>query len=235
MSPLVKQIGGMALGVALAFVIGSAGVYSMKQAGKSLGRDFVERANAGNPAAAIEQTGDDALLKRVHRVCTERSADANVTETQKRATDVSDSLYIVEYRLVRAAAYVACLTKEQPQRFCQAPHRQHLFEAIRQYFKLVIQAREEWQLQMGSPAAAITEKPIDFNQLVASGMPSSRMDPQLVEGLVALDTSGYIPATDLVRLMPNRMPGAFGNALSGMPQPPRAGTTNVQTRKAACG
>src|SRR5260221_13999361 len=101
MSPLVKQIGGMVLGVALAFAIGSAGVYSMKQAGKSLGRDFVERANAGNPAAAIEQAGDDALLKRVHRVCTERSADANLTETQKRATDVSDSLYIVEYRLVR--------------------------------------------------------------------------------------------------------------------------------------
>lgn len=231
---LVKQIGGVALGFALVFAVGYVSDYSMKQAGKSLDRSFVERANPGNPAAAIEQAGDDALLKRVHRVCTERSAEANLTETQKRATDISDSLFIVEHRLVRGAAYVACLTREQPQRFCQKPQRDHLFEAVRQYFKLVVQAREEWQLQMGSRAAAIVGKPIDFNQLSAIGMPSARMDPQLQDGLVALDTNGYIQATDLVRLMPNQMPGVFGGAQRGMPPLPTVGPTNTQARKAAC-
>lgn len=230
MSPLVKQIGGMALGVALAFAIGGAGAYFMKQAGKSVERNFLERANAGNPAAAIEQASDDPLLKRVHRVCTDRAAAANLTEAQKRATDVSDSLYIVEDRLVRAATYVTCLTKEQPQRFCQKPQRDHLFEAVRQYFKLVVQAREEWQLQMNGPAAMV-RGPIDFNQLAAIGMPSTRMDPQLQEGLIALDTNGYIPAGDFVRLLPNR---TFGGAPRGMPQLPVIGPTS-QTRKAACG
>jgi len=231
---LVKQIGGMALGFALVFAVGYVSDYSMKQAGKSLDRSFVERANPGNPAAAIEQAGDDVLLKRVHRVCTDRAATAELTDAQKRAT-FTDSLYIVEYRLARAGAYVACLTKEQPQRFCQAPQRQHLFEAVRQYFKLVVQAREEWQLQIGSPAAAITEKPIDFNQRAASGMPSSRMDPQFVEGLVALDTNGYIPASDFARLVPNGLPGTLGGNAHGMPPLPAVGPTNAQTRKTACG
>jgi len=226
MSPLVKQVGGVALGVALAFAMGGAGVYFMKQAGKSLDRSFVERANAGNPAAAIERAGDDALLKRVHRVCTDRAAEANLTEAQKRATDASDSLYIVELRVVHAAAYVACLTKEQPQRFCQKPQRDHLFEVVRQYFKLVVQAREEWQLQMGGPAATIAT-----NQLAAIGMPSARMDPQLQDGLIALDTNGYIPAGDFARLLPN---GTFGGTPRGMPPPPAIGPTS-QTRKAACG
>ena len=242
MSPLVKQIGGMALGVALAFAIGGAGSYFMKQAGKSLDRNFVVRANPGNPAAAIEQVGGgDAQLQRVHRICTDRAATAGLTETQKRATDATDSLSIVEHRVARAGAYVACLTTEQPQRFCQKPQRQHLFEAVRQYAKLVIQAREEWQIQKGSPAMAVGGRPVDFNQLAAIGMPSVRMDPQLEAGMTALDTNGYIPVGEIAQLVSgsasNRMPGGFGGAPSGMPQMPQLGgsQTNVQTRKAACG
>jgi hypothetical protein len=234
MSPLVKQIGGVALGILLAFSISGIGVYSMKQAGKSLDQAFVERLNAGNPAAAIERAGDDELLKHVHRVCTARAATADLTEAQKRATRASESLHVVELRLVHAAAYVACLTREQPQRFCQKPHRDHLFEAVRQYFKLVAQAREEWQLQTRSPAAAIA-RPIDSSQLAPIGMPSSRMDPQLQDGLIALDANGYIPATDFARLVPNGMPGGPGRIPRGMPQPLGGDQTDIQSRKAACG
>jgi hypothetical protein len=227
MSPLVKQVGGMALGVALAFAVGGGGVYLMKQAGKSVDRNFVAQMNAGNPAAVIEQFGDDATLKRVDRVCSDRAARTDLTEAQKRATDASDRLYIVEVRLARAAAYVVCLTREEPQRFCQKPQRDHLFEAVRQYFKAVGRAREEWQMQMGNPAMAA--RPIDVAQLPAMGLPSTRMDPQLQEGLVALDADGYIPAAEFARLL------VPAGAPRGMPPPPAIGSISTQPRKAACG
>ena len=83
-------------------------------------------------------------------------------------------------------------------------------------------------MQIGSPAAGIAERPIDFNQLAAIGMPSSRMDTQLQDGLTALDTNGYIQASDLVQLLPSGI-------LRGMPPPPAVGPTNAQARKAACG
>lgn len=227
MSPLVKQVGGLALGVALAFAIGGAGVYLMKQMGKSVDRNFVAQMNAGNPAAVIEQFGDDATLKRVDRVCSDRAAKADLTEAQRRATDASDSLYIVEVRLARAAAYVACLTREEPQRFCHKPQRDHLFEAVRQYFKQVVKAREEWQLQMGNPAMAV--RSTDVIQVAPAALPSTRMDQQLQDGLVALDADGYIPPGEFARLM---MPAG---APRGMPPPPVIRSTGTQAKRAACG
>jgi hypothetical protein len=231
--PLVKQVGGMALGVALAFAIGGASVYFMKQAGKALDRGFVETANAGNPAAAIEQAGGgDALLQRVHRICTDRAATAELNAAQRNAA--FDSLYVVEHRVVRGGAYVACLTREQPQRFCQKAHRDHLYEAVRQYAKLVVQAREEWQIQAGSPSAMIAGGPIDYKQ-DAAGMPSARIDPQLKEGLVALEADGYIPASDVARLMSNRTPGVFGSPPPPRGMPPMPVVGPAQPSKNACG
>ncbi|HEV7877913.1 hypothetical protein, partial [Bradyrhizobium sp.] len=65
-------------------------MYFKKQMGKSLDRDFVESAAAGNPAAAIEQVGGgDDLLQSVHRVCTRRAAEAKLTEAETRAADLS--------------------------------------------------------------------------------------------------------------------------------------------------
>jgi hypothetical protein len=227
--PLFKQVGGIALGVALAFAIGGAWVHSMKQAGKSVERNFVAQMNAGNPAAVIEQFGDDATLKRVDRVCTGRAAGSGLTEAQRRATNGNDSIYIVELRLAYAAAYVACLTREEPQRFCQKPQRDHLFEAVRQYFNAVAKARGEWQLQMQMGNPAMITGPIDVAQGPAMGLPSTRMDTQLQDGLVALDAGGYIPAGDLARLL------APGSVPRGMPPLPQIGSTSTQSRKAACG
>jgi hypothetical protein len=222
LSPLVKQLGGIALGVAVACALAAAHMNSMKQAGKSLDQAFVERAVPGNPEAAIEQVGGgDALLKNVHRVCIARAARADLTELQRIATDPVSILQTGERRLARAAAYVACLMNEQPQRFCQKPQQQHLFEAMRQYLKLATQIQVEWKLQAVGPAAMVTP-PWRPEQLAAIDMPSTRLDPQIVEGLVALDASGYLPASEFARF------DGLGLSLGGS-------QASAQTRKAACG
>jgi hypothetical protein len=225
MSPLVKQIGGIALGVALAFALGGANVYFMKQVGKSLDEKFIETAAAGNPAAAIEQVGGgDPLLQSAHRICTRRAAEAKLTEAQTRAADVSMHLYAGESELVHAAAYVACLAAEQPKRFCQKPQRQHLAEALRQYLKLFGQMREEWQLQTGSPKVALTRAASPAGQFVAPEMPSARVDAQLVENLRALATNGFIAASDF---------GGFAGF--GTPREVTEALKGVEAKNRACG
>jgi hypothetical protein len=234
-----SQIGAVALAVALAFAVGGGGVYYMKQAGKSLGANFVERATPGNPANAIEQVGGgDALLQKIHRTCTSQLPNIDLTPEQRRVVDGNTSLNGGELQVAQAAAYVACLTTEQPQRFCQQPHRQHLMEAVRQYMKLAAQVHEEWQLQMSGPAGTSIAPPPSFGQLAAIGMPSARLDPKVQEGLVALDTNGYIPAGDFVRFMglslPGAMPRALGGTPRGMPQPFGGNPPGTQSRKSAC-
>ncbi|HEV7879929.1 hypothetical protein [Bradyrhizobium sp.] len=224
MSPLVKQIGGIALGVALAFALAGANMYFMKQMGKSLDRNFVENAAAGNPAATIEQVGgDDDLLQSVHRICTRRAAQAKLTEAQTRAVDLSFHLEAGESELIRAAAYVACFAAEQPKRFCQKPQRQHLAEAVRQYLKLYNQMREEWQLQTGSRVAP-TAAAIRPGQFAVTDIPSARVDPQLVENLRALATNGFIAASDF---------GGF--AAFGTPREVTDALKGVEARNGTCG
>ncbi|MEA2940944.1 MAG: hypothetical protein QOD09_1473 [Bradyrhizobium sp.] len=194
MSPLVKQIGGIALGVALVLALGGANAYFMKRIGKSLDRNFIETTTPGNPATAIEQVGGgDELLQSVHRICIRRATEVGLTEAQTRATELSMHIYAGENELVRAAAYVACLAAERPKRFCQGPQRQHLAEAMRQYLKLYRQMREEWQLQTGSPNVGAALRPGPYAVI---DIPSARVDPQLAENLRALATSGFITASD---------------------------------------
>jgi hypothetical protein len=219
MSPLVKQIGGLALGVALAFALGGGSTYFMKQAGKSLDRNFVERATPGNPATVIEQVdGGDETLQSLHRICTRRAAQARLTEAQTRATDESMQLHAGENELVRAAAYVACLAAEQPKRFCQKPPRQHLAEAVRQYLKLVAQMREAWQFEVAYPRVPIA------GQAAAPDLPSARFDPQLAENLRTLAANGYIAAGDF---------GGFAGF--GTPHEVTEALKDVVAKNGACG
>ena len=222
MSPLVKQIGGVAVGVALVVALAGANMYVKQQVGKSLDRNFVESATAGNPAAAIEQVGGgDEVLQSVHRTCSRRAAQASLTEGQTRATGMAMSLEAGESELVRAAAYVACLAAEQPKRFCQKAQRQHLAEAVRQYLKLYGQTREEWQLRTGSPGGALAGA---AGQAGMTGLPSAQVDPQLVENLRALARKGLIAAGDF---------GGFAGF--GTPRELTAAFKGVEASKGACG
>ena len=207
LSPLIKQVGGLALGAAVAFAIAGAGTYSMKQFGKSLDRNFVEKANPGDPKLAIERTGArDALLQQIHLSCTSQAATAELTDAQRRTADATTSLLSGEIQLNRAAAYVNCLTTEQPKRFCQKPQRQHLAEALRQYLKLFGQVREEWMLQGRAPAAALVGANVQPDQLAALGMPSARLDTRLAKNLAALETQGLFSSQEFTGL------DAFGSA-----------------------
>jgi hypothetical protein len=226
MSPLVKQIGGIAIGVAIVFALSASNRYFMKQAGKSLGRNFVEQATPGNPAATIDRVGGgDETLRHVHRICTGRADEAKLTPAQIRVTDEYMQMYGGENRLVHAAAYVACLATEQPKRFCQDTQRQHLAEAMRQYLKLRHQVREAWQYETRLPsvpvAGATGFRP---GQLSPPNMPSSQVDPSLVQSLRTLAANGFISADDFG--------GFFG---FGTPPEITEALKDVVAKQGACG
>jgi hypothetical protein len=227
--PLLKHLGGWTLGVAIAFAVGGVGVYLMKQVGKSLDRQFVEQAAPGNPAKAIEQVGgDDVLLQSVNRTCTNRSAEATLTQAQLRATGSVMSLYSGEAELARAGAYVACLTAERPERLCRPPQRQHLAEATRQYFKLYRQMQEEWEIQfggpLGGPMAIIRHAAVGAKQRAILNLPSTRVDPEFLANLRKLAGNGYVTARDF---------GGFAGF--GAPLSIVEALKDVEVKKASCG
>src|SRR5437764_3348212 len=79
-SPLVKQLGGILLGVAIAFGLGVAFVQLMKQAGRTLDRKFVEAATPGSPEDAIRQVKNvDGDLRHVQETCTQQAKNATLT------------------------------------------------------------------------------------------------------------------------------------------------------------
>src|SRR5215218_737856 len=131
-SPLLKQIGGILVGVAIAFALGGAYVVLMKQAGRTLDQKFVENFTAGAPAEAIQRIKEvDANLDDIHRTCTARTKTVGLDRAQSQAVEGYMQLFSGESELARGAAYIECLATSQPARFCQKPHKAHLVAAVR--------------------------------------------------------------------------------------------------------
>jgi hypothetical protein len=61
MSPLVKQIGGIALGVALVLALAGVSTYSKKQMGKELDRQWGERMTSRGPPPDIRIRDNEAM------------------------------------------------------------------------------------------------------------------------------------------------------------------------------
>jgi hypothetical protein len=61
MSPLVKQIGGMALGAALILALAGVSAYSKKQMGKELDRQFSEQKFGISPPPDIRIRDEGAM------------------------------------------------------------------------------------------------------------------------------------------------------------------------------
>ena len=225
-SPLLKQIGGILLGVAIAFALGATFVLFMKHAGRTLDRKFVETATPGAPDEAIKRVKNvDANLQAVQQTCTERAKTARLSTAQERATDGYTELASGEDELARGAAFVECLATVQPARFCQAPHKAHLVEAVRQYFKLKRQMQEAWFMATGGPGgaqkAALTGAPYRFEQRVALAMPSAVTSPAMLAGLRVLAADGHVAAKDFGGFAGTGVPPDLGEALNGV-QPKRA-------------
>lgn len=226
-SPRLKQIGGIALGVVIAFAIGAVFVGVMKQAGRGLGDRFLENAAAGSPQGAINRVaGGDAALQVIRDVCKSKAKAVDLNVAQKRATDGYMQLLSGESELASAAAYVECLAKSQPARFCQKPDKAHLAEAVRQYFKLMMQVREEWALQLGGPGlqkAALMGTPYRQDQRAALGLPSALTSPSMLAALRGLVGEGYMSVNDF---------GTFAGF--GVPRDVSDAMRGVESKKAAC-
>jgi hypothetical protein len=225
-SPLVKQIGGVVLGVAIAFGLGATFVALMKQAGRTLDRKFVENATPGSPQDAIKGIKTvDADLQAVQQTCTEQSKTATLNVAQTGATDGYMELYSGESELARGAAFVECLATTKPARFCQAPHKTHLVESVRQYAKLNVQMREAWFMATSGPGlqkAALMGTPYRLDQRVALAMPSAVTSPAMLAALRALAVDGYVTIKD------------FSGA-SGVGASLTEALKDVPARKAPCG
>lgn len=229
-SPLARQAGGVLIGVAIAFALGAAGVFTMKYAGRLLDQSFVERATPGAPQDAIKHIKyADANLHTIQRTCTQQSKAAQLTTAQREATEGYMELYAGENELVGAAAFIECLaTMTQPTRFCQAPHKKHLVEALRQYAKLNRQMLEAWWIATGGSAgiqkATLMGTSFRPEQRARLGMPSAVMSPSMVSALRALAVDGLVTINDLAPLTGNGVPPQLKEALA-----------NVQPKKAVCG
>jgi hypothetical protein len=228
-SPLVKQIGGVALGVALAFALGAGFVHMMKQAGRTLDQKFVERATPGSPEGTIKNVKNpDMNLQAIQQTCTEQAKSVKLNVAQMRATDGYMELSSGEDELLRGAAFVECLATTLPARFCLAAHKTHLVEATRQYAKLNNQMREAWFIATGGPGglnkAALMGTPHRLEQRVALGMPSAVMSPSMLASLRTLVADGYVTIKDFA--------GLTG---IGAPRELREALNDVKPTKAACG
>jgi hypothetical protein len=69
MSPLVKQIGGVALGVAIVLVLAGVNAYSKKQMGKALDQHFSEQKTSISPPPDI-QIRDEQAERSAIQTCT---------------------------------------------------------------------------------------------------------------------------------------------------------------------
>jgi hypothetical protein len=216
-SRLGRQIGGIALGVALLLAVKGMYAVAFLAAGKGLALHWQE--NVGYPPLerALERTGEaDASLKRAHAACEAQSKTAGLAKAQSDALDMHMAIYAGEVALARAAAYLDCLTGERPARFCAANHREHLRLAVADYFSLQGKVRGAWEDATHATRAefrAFTGDPLGQAARAGIAFPSQRTDPRLIASLIGLIENGYLVQKDLGQVLGFALPGDLATAL----------------------
>jgi hypothetical protein len=214
-SPLIKQLGGILIGVGI--LIGLQAVYfvSMKGFGRALDQHW--RDNFGYPGledAYLATKHRDNALEQAHNHCKARTDFVQLGRAERNALEGFDGLYSGESALAKASPYVSCLTTQSPSRFCQPPHRTHLVAALTDYYRLISKVREERYLAATSPFAvekAMLIHPGGGSPRGATGSPpSGQTDPRIVDGLRGLITDGYLSHRDL-----DGLPSALAGDLQG--------------------
>ena len=222
-APLI-ELGGIAIGVGVVFLLGTVYVVGMKGFGKALDRHWAE--NVGYPGVedAYKRIGRaDAALEKIHNDCKSRSDFVRLDKGQRRALEGFDGLYSGEAALATAAFYLSCLSVEKPARFCEPAHRAHLVAALKDYYRLVGQVREERVIATSSPFAmernALMSVP-GREQRATTPPPSAQTDGRVVNGLRALIVNGFLSRSDLAPVL--GPPGDLDLALRGA-EPRRVG------------
>lgn len=194
---LPRPMLGLLVGVAVVGLLYGTHVAAMKGFGRALDRHWSE--NVGYPGVedAYERSGSpDKLLEQVHNNCKSQSDFVGRNRPKTRADVMSADDMIIG----TAVTYLTCLANEQPKRFCQPPHRTHLFAAVKDYYRLKAKIREEQVLMNSGPFAANrTMLTGPAREAVPTGAAMAQAsDPRVIAALKALVSGGYVTGRDLV-------------------------------------
>jgi hypothetical protein len=220
-----KQIGGIALGVAIVFAAVAVYVQGMKSAGRALDRQWAE--NAGYPTldqVPPTRANSPSTYNELRTACQERAKRADLPRAMDRDLDMFVNIRVGESQLLRHAAFIDCLITEHFARLCQGEHRQHLAGAVRDYFRLRLRVREEWMMVRTPFGQAMGLKQLPGRDGISTRFPSERTDPRIVDGLKSLIADGYMTRADLGGGFFSRMPGDLEEQLKG-----------VERQKRSCG
>jgi hypothetical protein len=208
---------GVLVGVGIVYSLVALHVVQMKDFGKALDQHW--RENVGYPGvedAYKRSARADVSLEAIHNDCKSRSDFVSLDKSQTRALEGFDGLYSGEAALAKAAFYVSCLTVEKPARLCQAAHRAHLIEALKDYYRLMGRVREERMMSTSGPFAAqrLVLMSTPGRERGAMTPPSARSDERVVSGLRMLLVDGYLSRSDLAPVL--GPPGDLELALRGV-------------------
>lgn len=232
MPQLILQLGGIAVGIAIAFGILLANKTIMREVGRSMDKAFEERFDAamrGNdPRDAFHAISDpDPVLTAVHARCDAAYERAKLTKRQEQSVPRSSELWHSETQTAKAAAYVACLTRSTPQRFCDPVHRKHLVAAFERYLAQRQRVADQWKTAAWGVSAVVSR--LERNSALMRNidrrleMRSIVTSPDVFDGLRDLVATGYVT------------PGDFGGfAGFGIPDMILRVTDGVEAGKADC-
>jgi hypothetical protein len=196
-SRLRKPLIGLLAGFGIVGFLFATHVAAMKGFGRALDRHWSENVGYPDIEDAFKRTGSaDKLLERVHNDCKSRSDFVGRNPPQIPA-DVMSADDII---LGQASTYLTCIASEQPARFCQAPHRTHLFAVVKDYFRLKGKVREE-QVMANAAPFGITRNMMMGPSRETIPTTSAMMlasDPRVIAALRTLVTGGYVSRRDLL-------------------------------------
>jgi hypothetical protein len=188
---------GLLVGFGIVSLLFAVNVAAMKGFGRALDRHWTE--NVGYPGVedAFKRAGStDKLMEQVHNDCKSRSDFVGRERLPKRGEAM---MSVDDTFLGRAAVYLSCVANSQPERFCQAAHRKHLFASVKDYYRLKGKVREEQIFSRQGPFAAqrdILMGPTRETIPTTTTM-ALESDPRVIEALKALVRGGYVTSREL--------------------------------------
>jgi len=186
---------GLLFGFGIVSLLFTVNFAAMKGFGRALDRHWSE--NVGYPGIedAFKRTGStDKLLEQVHNDCKSRSDFVGRERVRKRGEAM---MAVDDTFLGRAVVYLSCVEGSQPERFCQAAHRKHLFAAVKDYYRLKGKIREEQVFSHQGPFAAQRDILMGPTRetIPTTATMALASDPRVIDAFAALVRGGYVTAS----------------------------------------
>lgn len=221
-------IGGMVVAVVVAMALGAGAVVLVQQLGL-LGSSAATQSAApvASPVVRPRVTID---LDTVTQNCTAQARSGMNHPSRPDANEIHGDM---TGRIAAVGAFLECLARTEPARFCRPADKQHLVEKVKQYFLLAQAVKVSAKTVAGGaglgPAGMIAMPPPPAGGEAAVGaavldaMANATRQPSLMEALRGLAREGYIRASD------------FGIALGfGVPEPIVEALKDVPRKKNVC-